>query len=120
MVNSRYFKESEFQKCTPSCSLQDMNQSFINKLDTLRDVSGVPLVLNCAYRSKEHDRAKGRSGTGDHPQRKGVDIRCNNSDTRYKILNAAIKVGFTRIGIAKNFIHVGDGDNLPREVVWMY
>jgi len=97
-----------------------MNQAFINKLDTLRDVAGIPLVLNCAYRSLEWEKSKGRSGSGDHPKRKGVDIRCNDSQARYKILEAAIKVGFRRIGVASGFIHVGDSDDLPQHVVWLY
>lgn len=120
MIISNYFKEKEFNNCVPSCSLQDMDQEFINKLDRLRETIGIPLVLNCAYRSKEHDLSKGRSGTGDHPKRKGVDIRCNTSQNRYRILHAAFKLGFKRIGVAKSFIHVGDGDNLPKDVVWLY
>lgn len=120
MTTSKHFTESEFNRCAPACSLQDMNQAFINKLDTLRDVAGIPLVLNCAYRSPEWDKAKGRSGTGDHPKHKGVDIRCNTSQNRYKIIQAAIKVGFQRIGVANTFIHVGDGEGLPQDVVWLY
>lgn len=120
MITSNYFKESEFQKCTPSCSLQDMDQDFMNKLDQLREEAGIPLVLNCAYRSPAWEKSKGRSGSGDHPQRKAVDIRCNDSANRYKILRAAFKLGFKRIGIANGFIHVGTGSNLPNDVVWMY
>ena len=120
MIKSKHFKEEEFGRCNPRCSLQDMNQSFINKLDTLRDVAGIPLVLNCAYRPVAWEKSKGRSGQGDHPQGRGADIRCNNSATRFKILTAAREVGFRRIGVAASFIHVGDGDNLPQDVVWLY
>lgn len=120
MITSKYFKEEEFHKCSPSCSLQDMDQAFMNKLDLLREEAEIPLVINCAYRSVEHDKSKGRSGKGDHPQRKAVDIRCNSSSNRFKIVRAAFIVGFRRIGIANGFIHVGMGDNLPNDVIWLY
>lgn len=120
MVTSNHFQESEFKKCIPSCSLQDMNQEFMNKLDLLREKAGIPIVINCAYRSREWDVAKGRSGTGDHPQGKAVDIRCYNSSTRFKVLKAAIEVGFRRIGVEGSFIHVGMGENLSQDTVWVY
>lgn len=119
-VTAKYFNEKEFNNCIPSCSLQDMDQDFINKLDELRVEAGIPLVINCAYRSPEWEKSKDRSGSGDHPQGKAVDIRCNSSDTRFKILRAALKLGFTRIGVAKTYIHVGTGKNLPEKVIWMY
>lgn len=120
MITSKYFKEQEFKKCTPSCSLQDMDQEFMNLLDALRAAAGIPLVLNCAYRSPAWEKSKGRSGSGDHPQAKAVDIRCNDSTNRFKILHAAYKLGIKRIGIAKTYIHIGAGSNLPTQVAWMY
>jgi len=120
MITSRHFSEIEFNRCTPSCSLQDMNQAFMHKLDRLRDKAGIPLTLNSAYRSIAWEKSKGRSGSGDHPQGKGADIRCYASNTRYKIVKAAFEIGFRRIGIAKNFVHVGDGNNLPNDVIWLY
>ncbi len=122
IITSKHFTESEFNKCNPSCSLQDMEQDFMDKMDALRDLCGVPLVINCAYRSVEWDKAKGRSGDGDHPNRRGIDIRCsfNNSATRWKIITNAHKVGLNRIGIAKSFIHVGDTPHKAQDVVWMY
>lgn len=119
-VTSKYFREDEFRRCTPPCSLQDMDQEFITLLDALRAEAGIPLTLNCAYRSPEYERSKGRSESGDHPQGRGVDIRCITSDHRYLILRAAFKLGVTRIGIAGSFVHIGSGRDLPQRVVWGY
>lgn len=119
MITSEHFKEVEFNRCTPSCSLQDMDQEFMNALDRVRYIAGIPLILNCAYRSVAWEKSKGRSGTGDHPQRKGVDIRCQSDRNRWLIVQAAIQSGFNRIGIAKTFIHLGMGNGTPR-VIWMY
>lgn len=119
-ITAKYFSEQEFKRCSPACSLQNMDQEFMNKLDKVREMAKIPLVLNSAYRNVAWEKSKKRSGKGDHPQGKGVDIRCNTSENRFKILHAAIMVGFTRIGIGKTYIHLGDGDNLPSPVIWHY
>lgn len=120
MITAKYFTESEFRQCVPSCSLQDMDQDFMRKLDNARYQAGIPFVLNSAYRSVAYEKSKGRSGQGDHPQRKGVDIRCNTSSNRMKIIRALLDNGFTRIGIGKTYIHAGMGVNLPQNVIWHY
>ena len=89
-ITAKHFSESEFQRCTPPCSLQDMKQDFMNRLDTVRDVAGIPLVINCAYRSKQYDLSKGRSGNSAHTKGLAVDIRCTTSANAFKIVQAAI------------------------------
>lgn len=120
MVKARHFKESEFQKCTPPCSLQDMRQDFMNRLDTVRDVAGIPLVLNSAHRSRAYELSKGRSGNSAHTKGCAVDIRCNTSANAYRIVSAALRVGFNRIGIGKTFIHLDSDWTLPQNVMWNY
>ena len=120
MITSRYFLESEFQRCSPACSLQDMKQSTMTKLDSARDIAGIPLVMTCAFRSSAWDRAKGRTGTGAHTTGYAVDIKCLSDATRWRVVNALIAVGFRRIGVAKTFIHADNSPNHAQEVVWLY
>ena len=120
MITSRYFKEAEFGRCSPSCSLQDMKQTTMSKLDTAREIAGIPFVLTSAYRSPEHDRSKGRSGTGAHTLGRAVDIRCNKSRNRFLVVNALLKAGFKRVGIAKTFVHADDSVVHNSEVIWLY
>ena len=120
MIKSKYFKEEEFNRCSPSCSLQDMKQTTLSKLDTARESAGVPFVLTSAYRSPEHDRSKGRSGTGAHTLGRAIDIRCNTSSNRFLIVKALLKAGFKRIGIDKSFIHADDSEVHDQEVLWLY
>ena len=47
-----------------------------------------------------------------------VDIACDDSVTRQKIVSGLIKAGFTRIGISKTFIHA-DND-LKTDAIWLY
>ena len=116
----KYFKEEEFKECTPSCSIEDMDKDFLELLDKLREQAGIPLILNCAYRSKEWDLKKGRSGNSSHTKGKAVDIKCTNSANCYKIIKAALEVGINRIGIGNGFVHLDNDESLPQEVIWNY
>ena len=120
MITSKYFNEKEFVNCTPSCSLQNMQQSLMDKLDEARELAGIPFVINCAYRSVKWDKSKGRSGNSAHITGHAVDIRCNTDKNRFKIIEALIKVGFKRIGVAKTFIHADNSPTLSQQVTWMY
>lgn len=120
MVTSKYFGESEFRRCSPSCSLQDMQQSTMDIFDALRAHTGIPLIMTSAYRSPQWDRAKGRSGTGAHTLGYAIDIKCNSSSTRWKIVSGMIKLGFTRIGIGNTFIHGDISPKHSQEVIWLY
>lgn len=117
-VTSKWFKESEFKRCTPRCSLQDMNQYTMHKLDEARDLAGIPFVLNSAKRTPAWDRARGRSGTGPHTIGEAVDIRCHTDSNRFKIIQALIRVGFTRIGVYKTFIHADTSEKHKQEIIW--
>lgn len=116
----RYFSQAEFKRCTPSCSITQMDENFLRTLDKVREYAGIPLVLTCAYRSKEWDLTKGRNGNSAHTRGKAVDIRCNASVTRWKIVRAAIDAGIRRIGIGSNFVHLDNDDTLPQCVMWHY
>lgn len=120
MKTAKYFKNSEFEKCSPPCSIEDMDQDFLNLLDDIREAMGVPLVLNSAYRSPEWDRSKGRSGNGGHTKRCAVDIRCNDSATRARLVRVAGDFGITRIGIANTFVHIDTAKDLPSPSIWLY
>lgn len=116
----RYFAAAEFTRCTPSCSIEQMDEDFLRTLDMVREYAGIPLVLTCAYRSVAWDKAKGRTGNSAHTRGKAVDIRCNASTTRWKIVRAAIDAGIRRIGIGENFVHLDNDSTLPQCVMWHY
>lgn len=117
---SKYFAPSEFKRCVPSCRIEDMDGEFLEILDRVREAAGIPLVLNCAYRSKAHEKSKGRTGNSAHTRGKAVDIRCNSNANRMKIVSAALEVGISRIGIGRNFIHIDNDESLTQGVIWHY
>lgn len=116
----RYFSDAEFRRCSPSCSIGQMDEGFLRLLDQVRETAGIPLVLKCGYRSQAWDLSKGRSGNSAHTRGKAVDIRCNASATRWKIVRAAISCGVRRIGIGEGFVHIDNDDTLPQGVIWHY
>lgn len=120
MINAKYFRESEFKACAPACSLQDMKQHTMDKLDMARELAGIPFVLTSAYRTPSWDKAKGRTGTGAHTRGCAVDIRCNTDSNRMKIVDACLKCGFTRIGIGKTYVHVDDDETKTQNIIWHY
>lgn len=117
---SMYFDKKEFARCQPPCRLEDMDGAFLALLDKVREKANIPLVLNCAYRSREWDLAKGRTGNSAHTRGKAVDIRCNTSENRYKIIRAALECGICRIGVGSNFIHLDNDGSLTQNVIFHY
>lgn len=113
----RFFKEAEFNMAVPSCSLLDMDPDFMRKLDDARTICSYPFVINSAYRSKEYEISKGRTGTSSHCKGLAVDISCITSICRLKMLIALLAVGFRRIGIYPTFLHV-DIDVSKPACIW--
>lgn len=120
MIKAKYFKESEFKACTPSCSLQDMKQDTMDKLDKAREIAGIPFVLNSAFRSVKWEKDHKRKGSSSHTKGRAVDIRCNTYANRMKIVTALLEAGFRRIGIARTYIHADDDPEKTQDVIWDY
>ena len=106
---SKYFKEIE----------TNMNNNLLFVLDEAREFAGIPFVINSAYRSPTHPESI-KNPTSSHIKGLAVDIKATDSTTRFKIVEALISVGFTRIGIADTFIHVDLDFDKTQDVIWTY
>ena len=106
---SKHFKNIE----------DNMNVDFLNKLDEAREYANIPFIINSAYRSPTH-RESLKNPTSSHIKGLAVDISVKDSVTRFKVLDALIAVGFTRIGIAGTFIHVDLDLDKSQNVIWTY
>lgn len=118
-MSLQYFKASEFENCSPACELSSMDVEFMERLDYARSIAGVPFKINSAFRPKDYEIKKGRSGTSSHTKGLAVDISCNGSLRRYLIVSSLFLAGFRRIGIGATFIHV-DSDPSKPNAVWLY
>lgn len=119
MYKPCFFTESEFVQAVPSCSLSDMSDELLERLDTARAYLGAPIFINSAYRSKEYELQHGREGTSSHVLGLAVDIRCNTSEYRLQLVKSLFRAGFRRIGIARSFVHVDIDKNKPHSL-WLY
>lgn len=119
-MNLEYFKDEEFKRAIPACSLSDMNEQFMLHLDECRHFAGIPFVINSAYRSVEYEKSKGRTGTSQHCKGLAVDLRCRTNAERFRIVSSLLAFGFRRIGIGSNFIHVDDGYPNSEPIIWIY
>ena len=77
------------------------------------------IIVHSAYRSPEHPLSI-KNPTSSHIKGLAVDIKATDSSTRFKVIEALVSVGFTRLGIADTFIHVDWDFDKSQEVIWTY
>lgn len=65
-----------------------------------------PFRINSGFRTPEWERKHSRSGTSAHCLGKAVDIAAPDSRTRWYVVDALLRAGFTRIGFGKGHVHV--------------
>jgi uncharacterized protein YcbK (DUF882 family) len=121
----RYFKLTEFDSPDAPGSGAKMDKEFLAMIDEARHLAGVPFKINSGYRTQAHHNNLEKKGyktakNSAHLRGFAADIHAPDSRTRYAILQALIKVGFNRIGVANTFIHVDNDPSLPEEVIWTY
>ena len=113
----KYFEESEFSE------FDKMDPVLLAMLDDLTEEYGYPIKLTSTYRSPDHPIEAKKSKPGEHAHGAAVDIACVGGEATFKLVKAAIEVGFTRIGISRknNFVHVGIGyQGAPETTIWTY
>lgn len=123
---SKNFWSREFE--CPCCGQSHMNPDFINKLQKLRDLLGMPvgIVEGGGFRCDAYDPTKSA-----HKEGRAADLDLNYADY-YAALQAAFEVGMTGIGVKnkgrgkdKRFqLHLDDAEAIPgrrpRPWVWTY
>ena len=114
-----YFTEDEFN-CKDNCGLNNMTEAMMDKLLVARLDTKLAFIITSGSRCETHNKNEGGSENSDHLTGEGVDIRCLNSRDRYIIITSLLKAGFTRIGIAKTFIHAGMAEGNAPRVAWLY
>lgn len=100
----------------------NMQHEFMEKLQAIRKDFGKSMTITSGFRSVKHPiEAKKTHSNGEHTQGFCADIACTTGSDRFTLVNLALKHGITRIGIAKNFLHLGiGGKGLPNNVIWEY
>ena len=115
-----YFKEEEFDSPDLPGSGSRMQPDLLHKLTAARVAAGIPFKINSGYRTIPHNAKVGGKANSSHTQGWAVDISATSSQQRFIILEALLLAGFTRIGIAKTFIHADCDPNKASKVAWLY
>lgn len=109
----------KYKHFTPQ-EVMNLQPELISKLEEARELAGIPFVINSGYREKGHNEEVGGTEDSAHLYGLAADIRARNSHERMKIVKAAIKAGFDRIGVAKTFVHLDIDSSKPPIVLWLY
>lgn len=116
----RHFKPSEFASPDKRDSGYMMSLDFVRKLDKLRDAVNRPLFITSGYRTPQHNEDIHGEENSAHLTGHAADIQTLTSPERYSLLECALRLGFRRIGIGSNFIHIDDSINHDQDVCWTY
>jgi len=119
MTQFKYFKRAEFA-CKCGCGRNEVEDGLIAKLDTAREIAGVPFKINSGYRCEKNNAEEGGVKASPHMAGWAADISTTDSRTRWLVVNALIKAGFNRLGIGRTFVHGDIDPNKDPEVVWTY
>lgn len=124
-MKADWTKYPNFTKAEFDCKAtgeNNMQHEFMEKLQKLRVAYGKSMRITSGFRSVKHPiEAKKTHSNGEHTQGYCADIYCDNGADRYILISLALANDITRIGVAKNFLHLGiGGKGLPNNVVWDY
>ena len=122
---NNYFKYHEFDSPLQQGSGQLMDKGFLYMLNNARHIANIPFEITSGYRIEadiERLEKEGYKVSKNSSHLKGVaaDIACTDSVSRYIIIDALLKAGFNRIGIAKTFIHVDNDIDKAQNCIWTY
>lgn len=106
-----------------------IDESFMDRLQALRDAIGFALPVSSGYRSPAYNATVSDTGdSGPHTTGHAADLLVGGSQA-FLVMKTALVLGFTGIGISqrgiyeKRFIHLDDlahDDLIPRPMVWSY
>ena len=123
-MSYKYFTLKEFDSPDVPGSGENMNHDFLELLDFAREEAGVPFKISSGFRTQDYNkdllkRGYQASKTSSHLKGCAADIVCTDSVKRSTIVRSLINVGYTRLGIAKSFIHVDNDPDKP-DAIWLY
>lgn len=104
--NLFHFKPEEF--AVPAA----MDYMLLFKLDQTRILYRQPMIVTSSNEPRDNEDSAHVSGHA-------VDIRCHTSRDRYRLVDAAMRAGFARIGVYDNHIHLDNDPSRPAPVLWV-
>tara|TARA_Y100000015_G_scaffold15037_1_gene14442 strand:+ start:2923 stop:3291 length:369 start_codon:yes stop_codon:yes gene_type:complete len=121
----KWFNFSEFDSPDLPGSGHHMEQDFLDLLDEARTIAGIPFVITSGFRTDSYHDELTRRGyntvkNSAHLKGCAADIAATTSRDRFLIVTALLEVGFDRIGIGEDFIHVDNDWEKNGCLCWLY
>lgn len=118
---AKYFSDEE---------IKGLDSRLVILLDQWRDKAGIPIIITSGLRTQEQNTSlstsiddtevvKGSVSDSAHLKGLAVDIRCSDSSSRFKLVTAALEVGFKRIEIATRHLHVDIDESKPQNIIFL-
>ena len=128
-MNANWSAYPNFTKAEFDCKhsgKNEMQHSFMAKLQALRTAYGKPLRITSGYRDATHPIEARKAKPGAHATGLAADIGVSHADA-HELLRIAFELGFSGIGVKQKgsgrFIHLDTieaNQNQPRPHVWSY
>jgi zinc D-Ala-D-Ala carboxypeptidase len=109
-------------QCGKGCEAPSPSPDLLARLDVLRFRLGRAVKVTSGPRCPYWNKKKGGTETSDHLTGEGADLECATSGERDRMLEELYQRPrlFKRVGIGKNFIHVGLSTKNPGDLTWTY
>lgn len=120
LQNKHNFTLSDFDSPDQIGSGQNMNRNFLIMLEKVEKLIGFELKFSSGFRTEKHNGTVGGVRGSAHTKGLAVDIKTPTIAQRDKIVWAAKKIGFKRIGIGSTFVHLDYDLSKPQYVAWGY
>jgi len=114
---SEHFTRVELA-CACGCDVQP-DLGFVERLEYAREIYDRPMVITSGMRCAEYQLYINPkiplSGHMGH----GVDVRCNRSADRHRLMVAIWAAGFNRVGLYDGHVHFDCHPKLPPNRLWV-
>lgn len=119
MGNFTYFKDGE---------IVGLDTELVAMLDRARHRADIPFVITDGLRTPETNTDPNAVMDSAHLKGLAVDLRCRDSRSLWRIVEALMSVGFKRIGLyfsvdegvaSPTHLHIDTDLTKPQEVFWL-
>ena len=124
---SEHYSGWEFNCVGDECLGHDRGRpstKLLAVLEALRALIGRPIHITSGYRCPQHNAEVGGVFPSEHTEDDDItnaaDVACLGDRDRHEIIRALFTLKVERIGVGKNFIHVGVSQTLPAPCIWCY